>query len=1512
LDVTAETNDALQAGITDRKQAEVAQRENEEQPRLAPDNLARRDRSVLLGTVLLSLAIFLAHCLAPVRHSVWPILVWPFYLIPLMLTGLTRERRYPPILAALCTVLVVLGSFFTSPGLYPLATIFRHAIGVSILWITAVLLVRRIREGEASREQQDLLSESQRVAHIGSWRHYVTGRITWSDEMYRTYGRSPDTFTPNADSFRNLIHPEDRAAMQAWIAACVAGEKPRELEFRAILPDGRVRNIKSRGDLRCDRNGRPLYIAGTARDITEQKQAEEALQAVEDRLRRGRMGTFDWDIAHDRITWSRGLEVLFGGSGEVGSTYETFAQRVHPQDLPGVDAEISRSMAARDSFAHEYRIVWPDGSVHWMAGRGEFTFSDAGQAVGMRGVVLDITERKQAEAALRETESRYRDLVENSHDLLCTHDLEGQVLSCNPAPARILGYTVEEILQRSMRDLLAPERRDRFDEYLARVQKDGIAEGLMLVITRARERRVWEYRNTLRTEGVPAPIVRGMAHDITERLRAEKALRESEEKYRGLFERMSSGVAVYRATGDGEDFVFVDFNHAAEEIEHIGRQSVIGKRVTEVFPGVKEFGIFSVFQRVLRTGEPEYVAPALYRDERDPGTWRESWVYRLTGSEIVAVYNDITERKRAEGVQNWLASFPKLDPSPVVEADVTGRVLYLNPAAERLFPDMESRGVAHPWLAGLEDVERTCRTSASSECLREVLVDGAWYYQVTHLVPSTQKLRLYGFDITDHKRAEAALRESEARLRLSIQSANIGLWDWNLVTNEVYFSREWKIQIGCAEDEIPNRFEEWQSRVHPDDLEPTLQKVRASIASPQGRHEVEFRFRHKDGSYRWIRAQADVLRDAAGKPVRMLGCHLDITDRKHAEDAQRRQALTFENMYDAVTVIDEDYNITDWNPAATRMFGYEKTEVLGQSVSCLHSPEAAKRQLGSIRTGLESAGRFDGELAAVRKDGTRFMVRSVIVPLRDEHGTQIGIIGVSRDISERKRAEYALRASEEKYREMVDNASFGIFRSTLDGQLLDVNPALVAMLGYGSKEELMMHSLKADIYEDPSDRTSILARYETSERVNNVETKWKRKDGNLITVRMSGRGVRGEDGQISHFEVIVEDVTGLRVLEDELRRAQKMEAVGRLAGGVAHDFNNILTAIQMNGSLLAGGLVPPDRLQEKARNILASADRGAALTRQLLAFGRKQVLAPRILDLNEMLRGLSFLIRGIIPENISVTASLSDSLGMVKADPHQLENAILNLIINARNAMPNGGRLIIETSNVDASEHSEPITRILPPGQYVMVALTDTGIGMDPATQARIFEPFFTTRRNEGGTGLGLATSYGTVKQSGGYIFVYSARDQGTTFKIFLPIVDAEPTAVAAAAEPISNRGRGQTILLVEDEDMVRNSAAEFLSAYGYVVLEARNGPEALKLAMSRPSDIAAVVTDMVMPGIDGREVVEILRQLRPQLKAVLMSGYTERLEVVEDEEAASFTFLQKPFTVEVLANTLRKVISGS
>ncbi len=636
----------------------------------------------------------------------------------------------------------------------------------------------------------------------------------------------------------------------------------------------------------------------------------------------------------------------------------------------------------------------------------------------------------------------------------------------------------------------------------------------------------------------------------------------------------------------------------------------------------------------------------------------------------------------------------------------------------------------------------------------------------------------------------------------------------------------------------------------------------------------------------------------------------EITDRKRAGEALRasedryRDLVQYSN--DLICTHDLKGNILSSNPAGTRISGYSQDELLSMNLRDILAPQV-RDQFENYLAEIQAKGIASGSMLVQTKSGEK-RILEYENSMRTRDNTPAIVRGTARDVTERKQAERETLREKAFSEAMLDSLPgiFYLFDQT--GQMRRWNRALEAVSGYSAEEIAAMRPF--DFFQG-EDRTLIEEAFgEVFEKgTANAEAALVSKDGRrtphyLVGVRLAVDGVPCCIGTGT-------DLTARKHLEEQLQQAQKMEAVGRLAGGVAHDFNNILMAIQMNGSLLAGGLVPPDRLQEKARDILASADRGAALTRQLLAFGRKQVLEPKALDLNDLLRGISSLIRGIIPENISVTATLCNSVGLVKADPHQLELVIINLVNNACDAMPNGGQLIIETSNVDASGHSAATGRILPPGRFVMVAVSDTGIGMDPATQARIFEPFFTTRRNGGGTGLGLAMAYGTVKQSGGYIFVYSARDQGTTFNIFLPIVDAERKAVATAAEPNSIRGRGETILLVEDEDLLRKSTAEFLSAYGYVVLEARSGAEALQLAMSRPSDIAAVVTDMIMPGIDGREVVGILRQLRPQLRAVLMSGYTER-KAVEEKEAASFTFLQKPFTAEVLASTLRKVISGS
>ena len=511
---------------------------------------------------------------------------------------------------------------------------------------------------------------------------------------------------------------------------------------------------------------------------------------------------------------------------------------------------------------------------------------------------------------------------------------------------------------------------------------------------------------------------------------------------------------------------------------------------------------------------------------------------------------------------------------------------------------------------------------------------------------------------------------------------------------------------------------------------------------------------------------------------------------------------------------------------------------------------------------------------------------------------------------EHKRHEQALRESEARYRSLVQRAVYGIYRSTLDGQFLDVNPAVVSMLGYGSADEVLALDPQKDLYVNPAERLQMRREYLRAGHLDNFEVKWKCKDGNPITVRLSGRAV-SLDGNPKLLEVIAEDVTEQRVLEDQFRQAQKMEAVGRLAGGVAHDFNNLLMVISGYTEVLLNQLGTSDPRRKKAEAIKDATGRAATLTRQLLAFGRKQVLELKVINLDDVVADISKLLRPLMGDDIELVISVSPDAGCVKADPGQIEQVIMNLAVNARDAMPNGGKLIIETRNVELDDSYRRGHATVQSGSYVMLAISDTGCGMDAETQSRIFEPFFTTKEKGKGTGLGLSTVYGIVKQSGGYVFVYSGPARGTAFKVYLPRV--EETVGPEVASPrtrVTCRG-SEIVLLVEDEDSVRELVSEALETQGYKVLTATRGDQALKIAGRREQKIDLMVTDVVMPGMSGRELAKLILQGRPQARVLFLSGYTEDAVLHQGALDTGTAFLQKPFTLDALACKVREILDA-
>jgi two-component system, cell cycle sensor histidine kinase and response regulator CckA len=533
-----------------------------------------------------------------------------------------------------------------------------------------------------------------------------------------------------------------------------------------------------------------------------------------------------------------------------------------------------------------------------------------------------------------------------------------------------------------------------------------------------------------------------------------------------------------------------------------------------------------------------------------------------------------------------------------------------------------------------------------------------------------------------------------------------------------------------------------------------------------------------------------------------------------------------------------------------------------------------------------------------------------VEPLRGPKRNIVGVIGVALDNTDRRVAERALRLSEQSYRSLIEGAPYGICRSTVDGQLLQVNRAMAEMLSYESETELLLRSLRAEIFNELINYDEFLAQLRDRGSCQGFECTWQCHGGKIILVRLGGWSVLDAASEISYLEILAENVTERKQLENQFRQAQKMQAIGQLAGGVAHDFNNLLTVVEGQVEMMLSEVPPGDRLRHRLEAVEKAAHLASTLTRRLLAFSRMQVFQSKVLDLNVVIAGMSQMLARLIGENIEMTFLPGADLGRVKADPSQIEQVLMNLVVNARDAMPDGGRLTIETHNARLDRTFVRQQAIVERGDYVLLVVSDTGRGMDGETQARVFEPFFTTKQHGQGTGLGLSMVYGVVKQSGGYIWVYSEPGRGAAFKIYLPRVADRADHTATVVSVSSPRGE-ETILFAEDEEGVREIVTGFLESQGYQVLAAADGVCAMQIAKSHKSEIDLLLTDIVMPKKGGRELAEDLCKILPNLKVLFISGYTGGFVVDNSILESGAAFVQKPFSMQSLANKIREVLDG-
>jgi two-component system cell cycle sensor histidine kinase/response regulator CckA len=634
----------------------------------------------------------------------------------------------------------------------------------------------------------------------------------------------------------------------------------------------------------------------------------------------------------------------------------------------------------------------------------------------------------------------------------------------------------------------------------------------------------------------------------------------------------------------------------------------------------------------------------------------------------------------------------------------------------------------------------------------------------------------------------------------------------------------------------------------------------------------------------------------------------EIPDRTHAEHAlhasEQRYRHLVESIDDVVFRLDREQRCVDAFGRWLEREGVEAASLIGRTVREIVGPEAAPQHEEANRRALAGE-TITYEWTLVTPRGHRHM-QTTLSPLHGSGGEVIGIVGVGRDVTHRIEAGLELQ----RWARIFEHAGWGVAIVTADGLIESLNPAFAAMHGWTVDElrgKRMVDLAPPGRHEFPRMNPAF------DERGHQIwETERIRRNGMVFPALIDATAIRNAEGQVICYAVNVQDLTERRRAEEQVRQAQKMEAVGRLAGGVAHDFNNMMMIIMGFSDFLLTTLERSDPRWADAEEIRKAAERAMHLTRQLLGFGRQQLVARHVLNLNEIISGMERMLRPLLGEDIRLATQLSVSLGGIEADYGQLEQVVMNLALNARDAMRGGGRLTIETLDVDLPEGYayRQIGIDIPAGSYVMLVVSDTGDGMTPEVKARLFEPFFTTKPATQNTGLGLATVYGIVAQSGGYIWVDSEPGRGTAFKICFPKVESEDDTTAPTSQPAEPAGGSETILLVEDEDTVRIVASRVLTTRGYVVHNAANGEEALALARKLGGALDLVLTDVVMPDMGGVELVDRLLQLRPGLKVVYMSGYAHGDKLLEPQ-GVDRSFLQKPFSTESLSLKVREVLDG-
>jgi PAS domain S-box-containing protein len=1150
-----------------------------------------------------------------------------------------------------------------------------------------------------------------------------------------------------------------------------------------------------------------------------------------------------------------------------------------------------------------------------------------GRTAGVSVFGKDITERKAADKALREAEREYRSIFDGAVEGIYRTTIHGRSLTANPALARILGYESPQELVSTLTDTthqlwLDPSERSHF---FGLVNEQEVVRNYECQFKRKDGTAVWVALNIQKVQDRGTAYYEGFIEDITDRKQAEQERQQTEQRYRSLFDSMQEGVAIHKlvhTNGTPENYILLEVNRRYEEILGVRREDVVNKLATNVY-GIQDAPYLTEYASVVETGTPLHFET--YFPPMDKHFLIS--VASMGDDRFATLFFDITEQKKneraiqqayksvAKGEAHYRLMFNSVSDALFVhkfgEDGLPGHFLEVNDNACRCL------GYTREELLQMGPLDLDAPEEHSDLAIRShrILADGHLIWEGTHIakdgrrVPvevNTHLVDLNGEptlissvrDISDRK-------EIEKNYRHVFDGALEGIFRTSLDGRALLANPALATMLGY--DSVEQYLSEMNDSARQVWMDPNERSRYLSLFELQGIiRGYECQLKRRDGNPVWVSLNSRKVCGEDGQILYSEGFIEDITERRRDEEfiktSENKFRMAFMTGADAFSIATLNEGlILDVNDRFAEVFGYPADEARGKTSTQLGL--YANHDRGRLISELTAKGYVSNlEFEALRKNGER---RSVVVSasVMESTGEQL-ILVVVKDITEEKRAEAGLKT----LTTAVEQANETIVITDLNGTIQYCNPAFSKVTGYSKEEAVGQNPRVLKSGQHDAEFYRQMWATITQGQVWSGHLTNKRKDGSLYEESGTISPIRDASGKISGFVAVKRDVTEHRKLEDQLRQAQKLESIGRLAGGVAHDFNNLLTVINGYSGLLLRSLKPGDPLRSYAEEISTAGDRAAGLTKQLLAFSRKQVIEPKVVDLNAIIRESAAMLQRLIGDDIALETHLDISLGRVMADPDQIHQIIMNLAVNARDAMSDGGALDIETLNCELTAEDGAGGRGgQVPGRYVLMTVTDTGHGMDETVRKQIFEPFFTTKGVGKGTGLGLSTVYGIVQQNGGWIDAWSEVGVGTTFKLYLPRIDA--CAVEVEERSVSAGGGGETILLVEDQEAVRSFAKAVLRQHGYQVIHAGDGDQALSVVKLHSGPIHLLLTDVVMPGLNGRELSVRLRELCPDLKVLFISGYTADVIAQRGVLDPGVAFLHKPFSQEELAQKVREVL---